>query len=170
MLADLAMQVHRSSVFADACAALLLEVASHLPSGPCVISPAFLAASPSATELSSSQKRMQQSPSGDGNQVVSHSIPGTVLSSSMDMQCSTGPAQRDEADSADDSGDVIEHDTIPALQEEGEGRGPRKEFFASVGADITSAGCSYDPCWTCSWSRNFLTCACQTLLSACALY
>lgn len=143
------MQVHRTSVFADACAALLPEVASHLPSGPCVISPAFLAASPGAfaTEVSSSPTSKQM-PSA-GSQIIGHSIPGTAFSSSMDMQCCTGSAfaQHDEADSAVVSGNIIEHDTIPALQEEGEGRGPRKEFFASIGADITSAGCSCDSTW-----------------------
>lgn len=150
------MQVHRNSVFADACAALLPGAASHLPSGPCVISPSFLAASPgvSPTELSSSRTSMQQMPSAASSQVISHSIPGTALSSSMGVQSSTdsGFSPCEAADHATVTGKAIEHDVSPALQEEGEGRGPRKEFFASIGADITSAGCSCDSCWTCSWS------------------
>ena len=144
------MQVHRSSVFADAYAALLPEAASHMPSGPCVISPAFLAASfdTAPCQVGSSQSSMQPSVSAGRTQIIGHSTTSTACYSGKDEQLSTAPetAQRGEADHRIVSGNAREYGVSPALQEEGEGRGPRKEFFAAVGADITGAGCSPDSC------------------------
>ena len=143
------MQVHRNTVFADACAALLPEAASHMSSGPCIISPAFLAAFPDTApcQLGSSQGSMQRSVSAGRSQVTGHSNTSTACSSGMDEQSSTAPGSAQRVDQADHPpvvGNISERGVSPTLQEEGEGRGPRKEFFAAIGADITSAGCSPD--------------------------
>ena len=138
------MQVHRNSVFADACAAVLPEAAFHMSSGPCVMSPAFLAAPPYtlSSQVSSSQGSLQQLSNTGHSQVIGHSITSTALHTGIDEQSSTasGFVQRGEADQPTVTGNANERGVSPALQEEGEGRGPRKEFFAAIGADITSAG------------------------------
>ena len=142
------VQVHRNSVFADACAALLPEATSHMSSGPSLISPAFLAAPPDTapSQLGSSQGSLQQSSSAGSIHVTGHSITSTALYSSMDEHSSTAPevVQCGEADRPTVTGNANERGVSPALQEEGEGHGPRKEFFAAIGVDITSAGCSPD--------------------------
>ena len=141
MHGPLMMQVHRNTVFADACTALLPETPPKMSSGPCVISPTFFAASPDTTpcQLGSSPGSMQRSGSTERSQVIGHS---TARYSGTNEPPSTAPevAQHDEADHPAVLGNVS--GVSAALQEEGEGRGPQKEFFAAVAADITSAGCS----------------------------
>ena len=87
---------------------------------------------------------MQHSVSAGPSQVIRHSTASTAWYSGKDEQSSTAleTAQRGEVDTVSGSGRA--YGVSPALQEEGEGHGPRKEFFAAVGADITSAGCSPD--------------------------
>lgn len=139
-------QVRRTSVFADACATLRPADPSQLFAGPCVIAPIFLASSPdNHPSQSSSHRSMHLAFPAHRSQAISHSTTSTACHSGIDVQSSSacGSAAQAEARPAAVGSDADVSDGSSVLREEGEGRGPRKEFFAAVGADISAGVCSY---------------------------
>lgn len=159
--------MHRTSVFANACSALLSEDAVRMSPGPCVISPAFLASSPNTAPTHFSS---QPSPSASSSQVIEHSITSSAWHSGIGVQPSTAPASAQQAEAGLAAvGGNVSCDVSPALREEGEGRGPRKEFFAAVGADIISAGCSHDSLVGLYWHVAIHVQASMSVVHACII-
>ncbi|KAL3154788.1 hypothetical protein ABBQ38_011331 [Trebouxia sp. C0009 RCD-2024] len=135
------LQVHRTLVFADACATLLLKEPSQLSAGPCVIGPVFLPSSPDNTSSqSSSSHSMQPASHAHSIQAISHASTSNAWQSDVNRQSSSGCGcvAEEEAHAAAVGSDADVSDGSPVLREEGEGRGPRKEFFAAVGAGISA--------------------------------
>ena len=127
-------QVHRSSVFADACSSLLHEGTLKLPCGPRIVSPTFLSSLPESSHSHSRSSQSSVQPilsAGDGHEV------GQILQTSEHADESAPDAGPGNAAirSVQLGGDAAQ-----GLVEEGEGHGPRKEFFALIGAEVSSTG------------------------------
>ena len=136
------LQVRRSSAFADTCTSLSAAAVSALPVGPCVISPAFITPNPGQSSMRSpvSIQHHTDAPSphaGSSLNGVQQSLDGAVNSLSAEpTPSSTEPLDSSITESTSASGgDGLGSE---GSREGGEGRGPRKEFFALVGASMTS--------------------------------
>lgn len=141
------LQVRRLSAFADTCTSLSAAAVSVLPVGPCVISPSFVTPNPGQTSMYSpvsvqhcTQQHHIDTPSprtGSSLNGVQQSLDGAVNSLSAEpTPSSTEPLDSSITESTSASGG----DSLGSegSREGGEGRGPRKEFFALVGAAMTS--------------------------------
>lgn len=132
------LQVHRSSVFADICSGLLWEGVLKLPSGPCIVSPTFLGSLPedSHSQSSSGQSSVQPCSANSSTHKVRPILQTSEHADEDALDDEAGITVSSSVEVSDNkSGDVSQ-----GLVEEGEGRGPRKEFFALIGAGVTSSG------------------------------
>ncbi|DBB05828.1 TPA: hypothetical protein ACH3X3_009841 [Trebouxia sp. C0006] len=142
------LQISRASAFADACAHLPTPAASALPIGPCIIAPSFItlpAAQPFAHQSSCSQHSMQQQRT-DTQSAQASSSHSSMQQPEGDVSPQASGTRSSSADLVSSS--VVERDSPTdrgahlrgGSREEGEGQGPRKEFFALVGAAMTTPG------------------------------
>lgn len=86
---------------------------------------------------------MQPASHAHSIQAISHASTSNAWQSDVNRQSSSGCGcvAEEEAHAAAVGSDADVSDGSPVLREEGEGRGPRKEFFAAVGAGISAGVC-----------------------------